>query len=197
MLEGVVERGTAKNINARGFKIAGKTGTSKIAQGSKGYGNQYQASFCGYFPSQNPMYSCIVVVQGPTKNIFGSVVSGTVFKEIADKVYAQEFHKETILYNDSLNRFPYSRNGNKNAFLVASKTMNIPVDDLSDETSQLIATRTGNNAIKIISKNTKRVSSRCGWDGFNRCNLPIRAIWIVCSASWIWNCQRTIYKSRL
>ena len=153
MLEGVVERGTAKNIKARGFKIAGKTGTSKIAQGSKGYGNQYQASFCGYFPSQNPMYSCIVVVQGPTKNIFGSVVSGTVFKEIADKVYAQEFHKETILYNDSLNRFPYSRNGNKNAFLVASKTMNIPVDDLSDETSQLIATRTG---IKIISKKIQK-----------------------------------------
>ena len=67
MLEGVVERGTAKNIKARGFKIAGKTGTSKIAQGSKGYGNQYQASFCGYFPSNDPIYSCIVVVQGPLK----------------------------------------------------------------------------------------------------------------------------------
>ena len=40
MLEGVVERGTAKNIKARGFSIAGKTGTSKIAQGSKGYGNK-------------------------------------------------------------------------------------------------------------------------------------------------------------
>ena len=49
MLEGVVERGTAKNIKARGFKIAGKTGTSKIAQGSKGYGNQYQASFLWIF----------------------------------------------------------------------------------------------------------------------------------------------------
>ena len=156
MLEGVVERGTAKNIKARGFKIAGKTGTSKIALGSKGYGNQYQASFCGYFPSQDPIYSCIVVVQGPTKNIFGSVVSGTVFKEIADKVYAQEFHKESIIHNDSLNRFPYSRNGNKKDFLVASKTMNIPVDDLSDKKSLLITTRTGNNAIKIISKKIQR-----------------------------------------
>lgn len=156
MLEGVVERGTAKNIKARGFKIAGKTGTSKIAIGSKGYGNQYQASFCGYFPSQNPIYSCIVVVQGPTKNIFGSVVSGSVFKEIADKVYAQEFHKENPLKNDSNNHFPYSRNGDKDAFLVVSESMGIPVLDQSNSTSNLITTRTGNKAIKIFNKKIQK-----------------------------------------
>ena len=156
MLEGVVERGTAKNIKARGFKIAGKTGTSKIAIGSKGYGNQYQASFCGYFPSQNPIYSCIVVVQGPTKNIFGSVVSGSVFKEIADKVYAQEFHKENSIKNDSNNHFPYSRNGDKDAFLVASESMGIPVLDQSNSTSNLITTRTGNKAIKIFNKKIQK-----------------------------------------
>ena len=156
MLEGVVERGTAKNIKARGFKIAGKTGTSKIAIGSKGYGNQYQASFCGYFPSQNPIYSCIVVVQGPTKNIFGSVVSGSVFKEIADKVYAQEFHKENDIKNDFNNHFPYSRNGDKDAFLVASESMGIPVLDQSNSTSKLITTRTGNKAIKIFNKKIQK-----------------------------------------
>lgn len=156
MLEGVVERGTAKNIKARGFKIAGKTGTSKIAIGSKGYGNQYQASFCGYFPSQNPIYSCIVVVQGPTKNIFGSVVSGSVFKEIADKVYAQEFHKENDIKNDFNNHFPYSRNGDKDAFLVASESMGIPVLDQSNSTSKLITTKTGNKAIKIFNKKIQK-----------------------------------------
>ena len=156
MLEGVVERGTAKNIKARGFKIAGKTGTSKIAMGSKGYGKQYQASFCGYFPSKDPIYSCIVVVQGPTKNIFGSVVSGTVFKEIADKVYAQEFKKENDIKNDSLNHFPYSRNGDKEAFLIASKTMGIPVNDQSNPSSNLISTRTGNEAIKLYHKKTQK-----------------------------------------
>ena len=156
MLEGVVERGTANNIKARGFKIAGKTGTSKIAQGSKGYGNKYQASFCGYFPAKNPMYSCIVVIQGPTKNIFGSVVSGSVFKEIADKVYAQEFKKENIAFKDSINRYPYSRNGYKESFLIASKEIGIPVNDLSRNTAQWISTRTGNNGIKIISKENKK-----------------------------------------
>ena len=156
MLEGVVERGTAKNIKARGFSIAGKTGTSKIAQGSKGYGNKYQASFCGYFPSKDPVYSCIVVVQGPTKNIFGSVVSGTVFKEIADKVYAQEFQKENIVLKDSLNRFPYSRSGDKMSFLVASENMRIPVEDLSNKSNEWISTRTGKYAIKIIHKKMQK-----------------------------------------
>ncbi len=152
MLEGVVERGTAKNIKARGFKIAGKTGTSKIAQGSKGYGNKYQASFCGYFPSENPLYSCIVVVQGPTKNIFGSVVSGTVFKEIADKVYANEFSKENIKINYEALNFPFSRSGEKLAFQQAAKQMNIPVDNRSNENSEWILTRTGYQAIKIYNK---------------------------------------------
>tara|TARA_B100001564_G_scaffold231351_1_gene195397 strand:- start:198 stop:2291 length:2094 start_codon:yes stop_codon:yes gene_type:complete len=156
MLEGVVERGTAKNIKARGFSIAGKTGTSKIAQGSKGYGNKYQASFCGYFPSKDPVYSCIVVVQGPTKNIFGSVVSGTVFKEIADKVYAQEFQKENIVLKDTLNRYPYSRSGDKMSFLVASENMRIPVEDLSNKSKDWISTRTGKDAIKIIHKKMQK-----------------------------------------
>ena len=157
MLEGVVERGTAKNIKARGFKIAGKTGTSKIAQGSKGYGdNKYQASFCGYFPTKDPMYSCIVVVQGPTKNIFGSVVSGTVFKEIADKVYAQEFQKENIVLKDTLNRYPYSRSGDKKSFLIASKNMGIPVEDLTANSNEWITTKTGKDAIKLIYKKTQK-----------------------------------------
>ena len=156
MLEGVVERGTAKNIKARGFSIAGKTGTSKIAQGSKGYGNKYQASFCGYFPSKDPVYSCIVVIQGPTKNIFGAVVSGTVFKEIADKVYAQEFQKENIVLKDTLNRYPYSRSGDKMSFLVASENMRIPVEDLTNKSNEWISTRTGKDGIKIIHKKTQK-----------------------------------------
>ena len=154
MLEGVVERGTAKNIKARGFKIAGKTGTSKIAQGSKGYGNKYQASFCGYFPSEKPLYSCIVVVQGPTKNIFGSVVSGTVFKEIADKVYAHEFSKENRKINAKNLNFPFSRSGDKVAFEEAAKYMNIPVNDQTKNSPQWVSTRTGIEAIKIINKKT-------------------------------------------
>lgn len=97
MLEAVVERGTASNIRARGFKIAGKTGTAKVAAKGSYTNAKYQASFCGYFPADNPKYSCIVVISGPTRNIYGAVVSGTVFKEIADIVYASGLEKESML----------------------------------------------------------------------------------------------------
>lgn len=96
-LEGVVENGTGKSLSSSNFKIAGKTGTVKLSNDNQGYsqGSNYQASFCGYFPADNPKYSCIVVIAGPTKQIYGAQVSGSVFKAIADKVYAGslQYHK--------------------------------------------------------------------------------------------------------
>ena len=125
MLKGVVHHGTAKNIRARGFEIAGKTGTSKIAQGSKGYGDKYQASFCGFFPADDPLYSCIVVIQGPTKDIYGAKVSGTVFKEIADKVYAQEFEKKQNEMEVDQFNYPPSKDGSKEDFLIVFPFINL------------------------------------------------------------------------
>ncbi len=99
MMEGVVERGTATNLRNANYKIAGKTGTAQIAKDNKGYrqGNRmsYQASFCGYFPAENPLYSCIVVVNAPSTGVYyGNVVAGTVFKEISDKVFATNFFRD-------------------------------------------------------------------------------------------------------
>jgi cell division protein FtsI (penicillin-binding protein 3) len=101
-------------VRARGFKIAGKTGTAQLAV-SGVYQKKYQASFCGYFPADKPKYSCIVVIQGPTKNIYGSIVSGSVFKEIADKVYASSIEINQIDDSQNLiveNLMPVSKNGN-------------------------------------------------------------------------------------
>ena len=96
MMEGVVERGTATNLRNPNYKIAGKTGTAQIAHDKYGYRSgqriSYSASFVGYFPAENPLYSCIVVVNSPSNGVyFGNVVAGTVFKEISDKVYATRF----------------------------------------------------------------------------------------------------------
>ncbi|HWB62677.1 MAG TPA: penicillin-binding protein [Chitinophagales bacterium] len=90
ILEGVVENGTAKNLKTDYLHIAGKTGTAVIAQGNKGYTKRvYQASFCGYFPAEDPQYSMIVVVNSPNTNgYYGNVVAGSVFREVADKVYS-------------------------------------------------------------------------------------------------------------
>lgn len=93
LLEGVVQRGTARyTLKNTVYKIAGKTGTAQIATGSQGYNkSNYNASFVGYFPADDPKYSCIVVVNNPTKGqIYGSSVAAPVFKEIADKVYATQ-----------------------------------------------------------------------------------------------------------
>lgn len=99
MMEGVVEHGTATNLKNANYKIAGKTGTAQIARGKSGYrqgsGVSYQASFVGYFPAENPLYSCIVVVNAPSNGVYyGNVVAGSVFKEISDKLYATNFFRD-------------------------------------------------------------------------------------------------------
>ena len=92
MLKGVCIRGTGKSLQNPYYTIAGKTGTAVIANEDKGYtsegGKRYQASFCGYFPADNPRYSCIVVIVGPKGAFYGGSVAGPVFRSIADKVYA-------------------------------------------------------------------------------------------------------------
>ncbi len=88
LLEGVVLRGTARNLKNDHFQIAGKTGTAKISQDGKYIPGAYNASFVGYFPANDPQYSCIVVINKPKLGYYGSGVAAPVFKEIADKVYA-------------------------------------------------------------------------------------------------------------
>ena len=104
LLEGVVENGTAMNLKNSNYKIAGKTGTAQIANAKHGYRSgsriSYQASFVGYFPADDPLYSCIVVVNAPSNWVYyGNVVSGPVFKEIADKVYASSFYRDLQALN--------------------------------------------------------------------------------------------------
>ncbi|MFO7621093.1 MAG: penicillin-binding protein [Bacteroidales bacterium] len=99
MMEGVVDHGTATNLKHANYKIAGKTGTAQIAKDNLGYRQgarvSYQASFVGYFPAENPLYSCIVVVNAPSNGVYyGNLVAGAVFKEISDKVYATNFFRD-------------------------------------------------------------------------------------------------------
>ena len=92
LLKGVVEKGTARSLRNPYYTLAGKTGTAVIANEDKGYtsggAKKYQASFCGYFPAENPEFSIIVVIVGPKGKFYGGSVAGPVFRGIADKVYA-------------------------------------------------------------------------------------------------------------
>ena len=74
------------------YSISGKSGTAVTALNNKGYkgdGKIYQSSFIGYFPSDNPKYSLAVVIQNSkkSKQYYGAVVAGTVFKKISDHIY--------------------------------------------------------------------------------------------------------------
>ncbi len=93
MLEEVVVSGTAKSIFTEAYPIAGKTGTAQMTQSQRGYqtreGINYQASFAGYFPANDPVYSCIVVLYNPRGYAYtGSQLAAPAFREIADKIYA-------------------------------------------------------------------------------------------------------------
>lgn len=99
ILNGVVssDEGTAhRALDNPYFKIAGKTGTALVANGSRGYADKiYQATFVGYFPADHPKYSCIVTIKNKphAARIYGASVAAPVFGEVAHKLYAQSFEK--------------------------------------------------------------------------------------------------------
>ncbi len=91
LLLGVVERGTASKLKTNRYRFAGKTGTAQIdyRKFRPRANMRYQASFAGYFPAEDPVYSCIVVITDPQKHgIYGGEVAGPVFREIADRCFA-------------------------------------------------------------------------------------------------------------
>lgn len=89
MMVRVVDHGTATNIRSNLYKIAGKTGTARIASGTEGYGiPEYVGSFAGFFPADNPKYSCIVMISKPVGPFYGGTIAAPVFKTIADRIYA-------------------------------------------------------------------------------------------------------------
>jgi cell division protein FtsI (penicillin-binding protein 3) len=99
LLEGVVSDGTARKLKSDVYNFAGKTGTAQINYKRSGRNIRiggYRASFVGYFPAENPRYSCIVVINRPRKaGFYGSDVAGPIFREIADKLIASGTQHQT------------------------------------------------------------------------------------------------------
>ena len=135
MMENVVKRGTAKNIYTSNFSMAGKTGTAKkwipTERNSKGkktgggyYSNQkYTSSFVGYFPADQPKYSCIVVIHEPLKEkgYYGATVAAPVFKKIAQKIYT-DTPSETEIELDGL-KYEKLENKYKKYFEISDKEL--------------------------------------------------------------------------
>jgi cell division protein FtsI (penicillin-binding protein 3) len=154
MMEGVVERGTAVNLKNSDYKIAGKTGTAQIAKDKHGYRQgariSYQASFVGYFPAENPKYSCIVVVNAPSNGVYyGNLVAGSVFKEISDKVYSTTFFRDYSLLaeeNSQINA-PEAGNGYRADINAVLKDLKVTYRRTANE--DWVTTRESGDTIRL------------------------------------------------
>ena len=103
ILEKVVSEGLGKRAGSKQFKVSGKTGTAQVSQGKGGYKTErkYLVSFCGYFPSDAPKYSCIVAIQKPGLPASGGQMAGSVFSEIAERVFAKHLAQDLKEAKDS------------------------------------------------------------------------------------------------
>ena len=92
ILEHVVSQGLGRKAGSKLFKVAGKTGTAQVSQGKAGYKSgivKYWLSFAGFFPADNPRYSCIVCIKKSGLPASGGGMSGVVFHHIAEGVMAR------------------------------------------------------------------------------------------------------------
>ena len=148
LLEGVVESGTAKNINNAQYKIAGKTGTSVTLKDGR-YTKDYMTSFAGYFPADNPEYSCIVVIEDPKGYLqYGSSVAAPVFKEIADKIFSKDIEMHIAMETDidpDYGVFPVIRSGNKSDLQFICN--NLGISNHSNGEGEWVKTRVNDNSV--------------------------------------------------
>jgi len=127
--------GTAhKILSGSTYGIAGKTGTAVTALNNKGYnkGNKiYQASFIGYFPADAPKYTIAVVIQNTieSKLHYGADVSGTVFKEISDKIYGRFLSSKQFAATASTDSTQYNFFGTKNDLAAVFNFLKTPFAD--------------------------------------------------------------------
>ncbi|MDR2056963.1 MAG: transpeptidase family protein [Dysgonamonadaceae bacterium] len=155
MMDSVVNhpKGTGKPAHSDYIRIAGKTGTAQISQGAAGYtaaGKMHQVSFCGFFPAENPRYSCIVVIRNPAAaGASGGQMCGTVFKQIAEEIYAQNKIPNTnILPVDTLHPLvPKVKNGRSEQSIYALKKLDIKYKDSLD--GQWASSRLRNNQLVL------------------------------------------------
>jgi cell division protein FtsI (penicillin-binding protein 3) len=133
-MEMVISEGTGRPaFKDMPFAVAGKTGTAHVADGNIKYHDMvYQASFVGYFPANDPVYSCIVVVRTKPHAFlhYGGQIAAPVFREIAIKLYAMYIENKTLpkyeVVKDSVSYF-YAGNSSdlKNVF----KSLNVGYSD--------------------------------------------------------------------
>lgn len=157
-LEGVCISGTAALLfKGSPYKVAGKTGTALVANGNRGYADKvYQSSFAGYFPANDPQYTCIVVIKNkPHAPVYyGGSVAGPVFKEIADRLFSTYVRVGNIAkQNTGIDSSYFAYTGYKPDVTMVTKKLNITYKDSSRRADEWVAI-SGQNRNVIVNAKT-------------------------------------------
>ncbi len=158
-LEGVCIEGTAGTLfKNTPYPVAGKTGTALVANGNKGYAEQiYQSSFAGYFPANNPQYTCVVVIKNKPHAILhhGADVAGPVFKEISDRLYSTYIRQGNTVTRSvaKIDSSAYVYTGSKQDIQLVSGKLKLHYSDSTNRADQWI-NLTGLNASAVLNKKT-------------------------------------------
>ena len=163
ILEHVVSQGLGKKAGSKSFKVAGKTGTAQIADEHGSYHSgttRYWLSFAGFFPADNPRYTCIVCIKKSGLPASGGGMSGVVFHHIAEGVMAQNVKRNVDDARDSSSVFkPAVKQGNNAAAEYVLTDLNIkekPQLQQKKESGQIIPDVTGMGARDAVFALEKR-----------------------------------------
>ncbi len=156
-LEGVCIEGTAKSLFKNSpYKVAGKTGTALVANGKLGYSEQiYQSAFAGYFPAENPQYTCVVIIKNKPHALIhlGALIAGPVFKEIADRLYSTYITPsnslQVVVKKSDSSVFSYS--GSKKDISTVSAKLNLRYADSTTANDQWINLNS-THAVTVLNK---------------------------------------------
>ena len=163
ILEQVVSQGLGRKAGSKSFKVAGKTGTAQVADQYGSYHSgttRYWLSFAGFFPADDPRYTCIVCIKKSGLPASGGGMSGVVFHHIAEGVMAQNLKLSVNDARDSSSVFkPAVKQGNTTAADYVMTNLNIkekPQLQQKKESSQIIPDVTGMGARDAVFALEKR-----------------------------------------
>ena len=163
ILEHVVSQGLGRKAGSKSFKVAGKTGTAQVADQYGSYHSgttRYWLSFAGFFPADNPRYTCIVCIKKSGLPASGGGMSGVVFHHIAEGVMAQNLKLSVNDARDSSSVFkPAIKQGNSIAADYVLTNLNIkekPQLQQKKESAQIIPDVTGMGARDAVFALEKR-----------------------------------------
>lgn len=161
VLANVVKKGTASKLYSKDFSMAGKTGTAAVNYGKAGgVGKYYASSFVGYFPADEPKYSCIVVVHKPNtamNNYYGADVAGPVFKRIAQKIFTDAPSTNEIKNLDR--KIPKQENNYDSYFVKSQKKQQI-IPNLKGMSGMDAVALLGNLGVKVKVQGVGKVKKQ-------------------------------------